>query len=838
MKAERLQRIEELFHAALERETEARPGFLEEVCGDDSELRAEVEGLLQANAQAPEFIVASTPVIASGSRAAPQAGERINQYRLLHETGRGGMGAVWLAERDDGRFHQRVAIKVIKRGMDTDEVLRRFAQERQILASLNHPRIARLLDGGETADGRPWFALEYVEGQRLDRYCESRNLGLVERLELFREVCAAVQYAHQNLVVHRDLKPSNILVTAEGAPKLLDFGIAKLLDPGGGTAGLTETGQRVMTLDYASPEQVRGQRGSTASDVYSLGVILYELLAGRRPYDLAGLPLHEVTRIICEEEPRKPSHGHSHNTTERWRGKLADDLDNIVLKALRKEPERRYHSAAELAEDLRRYLAGLPVSASGDTLAYRSAKFVKRNKAPVAGVALAALLLVTATVVAVWQAGTARAQAREAKLQAAIARRESGNAQGVTKFLRDTLSSANPIYARPGHGKGPDVSLVDAIREAEERLDPELKEEPEIRGELHYTLGQIRKERGEYSSAESHFRAARELFSQLHGDRHPRAIQSLYYLGYIEGNKGDIRGAIRVMRQAVEMMRIADPRNELLPRMLLDLGERVGWEGDPREAEALILEAREGFSKMTSPEAAYQEAYTFCRLGNLYKEQGELDRAEALYHEYLDRLRRLPVKHEAGEALYHLGVIHYIRGDYQEAEKLVSQAERLFSQYLGADYPQIADFLYYLATIHCLRKDYARAEAEARRALEIRRQGKMPSHPATLISLGLLSKVLISAGRPARAAPYLREAMEKFWVAPDREGNLANAAGILGECLTLLKRYDEAERALNENYAGFQSCDEKCPGKMEARQRLTKLYEAWGKPEQAARFRG
>ncbi len=845
MKAGGLQRIEELFHAALELEPEARAGFLDEACAGDFELRAEIEALLWADAEAPEYIVASAPVIESESNAPPRTGERIGQYRLLREIGRGGMGEVWLAERADGRFDQRVAIKVIKRGMDTDEVLRRFARERRILASLNHPRIARLLDGGETADGRPWFALEYVEGERLDRYCESRNPGLVERLELFREVCAAVQYAHQNLVIHRDLKPANILVTVEGAsklPKLLDFGIAKLLDSGDEITGLTETGQRVMTLDYASPEQVSSGVVTTASDVYSLGVILYELLTGRRPYDLASLPLHEVTRIICEHEPHPPgraSRAGASPETDGRRDKLASDLDNITLKALSKEPVRRYASAAEFAEDIRRYLAGLPVSASRDTFAYRSAKFIRRNKAPVAVASLVALLLVIATVVAVWQARVARTQERMAKEQATVAQRERDKARRINEFLRSTLSYASPIYATPGHGKGPDVKLVDAIRDAEKRIEMELKEEPEIRAELHYTLGQIWRNRGELASAEPHTRAALELFRQLYGERHPRAIQSLSALATIVGHNGDLAAAVIMRRQSVDLMRLSEPQSQVFPWMLLDLGESLARTGKFSEAEPLILEGQEAFRKMLGTEDHYWVAYTFCRLGNLYRWKGELERAQAAYHEYLERLRRLSVKHEAGEALYGLGTIDYSRGNYQEAEKRMNEADKLFSQYLGESYPQIADFLYYLASIHCLQKDYARAEAEARRALEIRRQKNAPDDPWTIISLGALSKVLISAGRPARAAPYLREAMEKFQASPNRRASdLFNAAGILGECLTLLKRYDEAERFLNESYTGFQSVrGEKSPTIVEARQRLVKLYEAWGKPDKAAQFR-
>ncbi len=684
-------------------------------------------------------------------------------------------------------------------------------------------------------DGSPWLALEYVEGERIDQHCQRRGLSLDERLELFRTVCSAVHYAHQNLVVHRDLKPGNILITKDGAPKLLDFGIARLLDAEGAARDVTLTGQRMMTLEYASPEQICGQAVTTASDVYSLGVILYELLAGKRPYETAEKSLSEAVRIICEDEPVKPSLSIQ---SEKQRRRLEGDLDDIVLMALRKEPARRYSSVEQFSEDLRRHIEGRTVTASRHTFAYRSAKFVRRNKVAVAATALVVLSLLTGIILAVWQARSARAQERIAREQATMAKQERDKARRINEFMREIFSNANPVYGTPGHGKGPDVTLVDAIRYAEKQIDVKFKDQPEIRGELHYTLGLVWKQRGEYQSAEPHVRAALELFRQVYGERHPRAAHSLFLLGDMEGRKGNRPAELTMMRQSVEMMRLSDPRHGAFPWMLLDLGERLTWEASFAEAESLILEAREAFRRTLGTEDHYSVAYTYCRLGNLYKGAGELERAEAAYHEYLERLRRLPVKHEAGEALYNLGVIDYTRGNYREAEKRLNEAEKLFSRYLGESYPQIADFLYYLASIDCLQGDHARAEAEARRALEIRRRQKAPDHPTVIISLGLLSKVLISAGRPADAAAHLREAMEKFRAAPNRTGQLASAAGILGECLTLLKRYDESERVLIEGHAGFESdCCKPSPEWMEARQRLVKLYEAWGKPDQAARFR-
>lgn len=858
MNTDRWKQAEELFAAALEREPGQREAFLQAACADDPALRAEVESLLAAHAQADDFI--ETPAAAFAADLLPEEpaaneGKFCGSYRLIHEIGHGGMGEVYLAVRDDDQYQKQVAIKLVRRGMDIDLIIRRFRQERQILASLDHPNIARLLDGGTTEDGLPWLAMEYIEGEPIDVYCDRRRLSIVERLKLFRTVCAAAHYAHQNLVIHRDLKPSNILVTADGAPKLLDFGIAKILNSElhERTADQTLSVMRLMTPSYASPEQIKGETITTASDVYSLGVVLYELLTGHRPYHITGHLPHEMTRIVCEEAPTRPSlavarlgkapdgkaratitpeeASHARNDQpKRLQRQLAGDLDDIALTALRKEPERRYSSVEQFSEDIRRHLEGLPVTASRDTFAYRGAKFVRRNKAAVAFASLAVLLLLIVAVVAVWQA-------RVATRQATIAQREGDKARRINEFLRATLSYANPLYNKPGHGKGSDVKLVDAIRDAGERIDAELKEEPEVRAELHYTLGQVWWQRGEYGSAEPHARAALELFRQLHGERHPRFIQSLYTLGYIERIKGDNAASIKMMGQAIEMMRLNDPQNSMLPFMIRELGENLVDEGRFPEAEALILESMDALRKMVGTEDHMWVAYSFCRLGNLYKAKGEMERAQAAYLEYLERLRRLPIKHEAGEALYNLGVIEYARGNYEEAEKRLNEAEELFSRYLGPSYPQIAQFLYYLSSIHCLQGDYARAEAEARRALEIRRQKYGPDHPSTIISLGLLGKTLISAGRPARAAPYLREAMEKYRATPNRNKRF-QLAGILGECLTLLKRYDEAERLLNESYAIHQcDCSGKSPEMVEMCQRLVKLYEAWGKPEQGARYR-
>jgi len=371
--AERYARIQELFDATADLTSDERTALLDRQCGNDEALRREVESLLDSDAQSDSFGEQLPFEIPADLFSEPPeehlAGRRFGQYEVVREIGRGGLGAVYLAIRSDGEYRKEVAIKLIRRGLDTDDILRRFRNERQILAQLDHPNIARLIDGGTSDDGLPYFVMEYVKGEPIGGYCDIYQLNTNQRLDLFRKVCAAITYAHQNLVIHRDLKPSNILVTPEGEPKLLDFGIAKLLSADDEMFTETAPGLRAMTPDYASPEQIRGEKITTASDVYSLGVLLYELLSGQKPYRLKNRTREEISRAITEQEPERPSTAAADNQKSEIRNQqsLRGDLDNIVLMAIRKEPERRYASAAAMAEDIRRHQDGLPVAARPNT---------------------------------------------------------------------------------------------------------------------------------------------------------------------------------------------------------------------------------------------------------------------------------------------------------------------------------------------------------------------------------------------------------------------------------------------------------------------------------------
>jgi len=443
LSTQRLKKIEEIFHAALEINPENRAAFLEKHCKDDDGLRKEVSALLTSHEQAGTFLeTPNLPLLISDLRdtSDPMLGKQIGAYRIERCIAEGGMGKVYLGIRDDETFKQQVAIKLIKRGMDTAEVLKRFRYERQTLAGLVHPNIARLLDGGSTENGLPYLIMEFIDGIPIDDYCDENKLSTAQRLQLFRIVCSAVHFAHQNLIVHRDLKPGNILVTADGQPKLLDFGIAKLLNQNvtGQTLSLTRTGMQLMSPEYASPEQIRGQTITTASDIYSLGVLLYKLLTGHHPYRFTTHQPSEIEKIICETEPVKPStvitriveittsDGTKTTLTpktvsqtrdgkvERLRRNLSGDIDNIIMMALRKEAQRRYASVEQFSEDILRHLHGLPVIAHKDSLGYRSAKFVKRHRTGVSASFLFIILLIVSIIGIAWQAHVAD----EARLRA------------------------------------------------------------------------------------------------------------------------------------------------------------------------------------------------------------------------------------------------------------------------------------------------------------------------------------------------------------------------------------------------------------------------------------
>jgi len=503
---EKWDEVKELFAVALDLDPGKRSAFLREACGGDDTLRAEVESLLSSFDNAPTFLEDSPASDVVSAQASALTGKRIGAYRILREIGQGGMAVVYLAERADDEYRKQVAIKMLKPGTGKDEILRRFRIERQALAALDHPSIVRLLDGGSTEEGLPYLIMEYVDGVRIDEYCDAHKLPITERLQLFRAVCMAVQYAHENLVIHRDLKPSNILITQEGVVRLLDFGIAKVFNPQWSPdATLTRTDGRPMTPEYASPEQIRGQAITTATDVYSLGVLLFELLSGHRPYRCTGQSLLEVERMVCESEPERPSAAiyRKEEKTSRegdagppstpksvstQRGlqpaelqrRLRGDLDTMIMKALRKEPERRYASAREFSEDVERHLAGLPVRARKPTASYRAGKALRRHKESIAAVAV---VLVLVAIAGVWEANQrSQRQIHALTDKDTVVLADFANNTGDAIF-DDTLKTALNVALRqsPFLNVLPDSKLAKTLqqmtRPASTKLTPDVARE-------------------------------------------------------------------------------------------------------------------------------------------------------------------------------------------------------------------------------------------------------------------------------------------------------------------------------------------------------------------------
>lgn len=696
-------------------------------------------------------------------------GERLGPWRVLGEIGRGGMSVVYLAERADDAFDQRVALKVLDRAPRDREARARFEQERQILASLDHPNIARLLDGGVDGRGLPYIVMELVEGQPIDRYCQDRGLTVDERLALFQVVARAVAHAHRRLVVHRDLKPSNILVTGAGEVKLLDFGIAKLLDPGAAgpwAAPPTRTALRVLTPEYAAPEQVRGEPVTTASDVYQLGLVLYEILTGRRAHDLGSDSLTEMERVVCVEEPPRPSRLVAHAALRR---RLAGDLDAIVRMALRKEPDRRYASPADLVADLERHRTGLPVTAREDGLLYRAGKLVRRHRLAVTAAAAVVLSLVCGLGAALWQA-------REAT-------REAKKAAEVKDFLVRIFEVANPDESR-----GRAVTARELLDRGVERIEA-LKGEPEVQAEFLAVAGVSYRSLGLYADALPLLERSLHLRRRLHGERSLATADSEFSLGLLLKKQGDSAGAETLYHSALATRRALLPEDDTrVADSLFSLASMAMERDRDREAAALLEEALAIRRKRSGP-VHPQAGIILNQLGMLRHRADDLDGAERLYRESLAIQREAlgPVHPEVATSLHNLAALLRRRGRLEEAETMFRQVLALEARLYGKEHPTTADTWGYLG--HTLRDqgDFTAAEAAYRRALGINHAGRGALHLATARSRFNLGKLLAMAGRPAEAEPLLHEALARYQSTegPDHR-RTREAAQALAECRAAL----------------------------------------------------
>jgi tetratricopeptide (TPR) repeat protein len=824
---ERAQRIAEIVEAALEREAADWPLFLDEACGDDLALRKEVESLLGYQKEATDFIEAPAYQNHAGSLAA-ESGERkpgdlLGNYKILSLLGEGGMGEVYLAE--DLNLHRQVAIKLVKAGLGRAGLIRHFQREERILAALTHPNIARLYGGAVAQDGLPYFVMEYVEGERLDSYCDLHRLTIPQRLQLFRKICAAVAYAHQHLVIHRDLKPSNIRVTKEGEPKLLDFGIAKLLDDETALTEQTMTLTHVMTPDYASPEQVHGEPMTTASDVYSLGVVLYELLTGKKPYRIKGRRLEEISRAITEQEPTRPSavisQASSLQTDFRNPKSLRGDLDNIVLMALRKEPARRYSSVGQFSEDIRRHLEGLPVIARRDTVGYRTSKFVARHRLAVAASGLVALAILGSLLIALWET-------RQARAQRDVARR-------INTFLQDMLGAVAP------DAKGVNVKVADVLSDASTRAKTELADEPQVMADVLMTLGRTYISLGLYQPAEANLRAALAASLKANGELHPTTAMTMGWLGLTLSNLNQGAEGELVSRKAVELQRKLHPRgHEDLGVALYALGVNLIYNNHPKAAQPSLEEASELIKKHLGGNNGYYMT-SLVMLAVAHEKAGEEDLAESIYRHAIDVGGRVEPRYRIylAQAQTFLGILLMNKAAYPEAETLLQQGEALYREVFGGEGNySVGVIKMNLGQLYFLKGDYGKAEDEDRKALELLRKYLGSEHSSTAAAAATLGLALTREGKAVEGETYLREALAiRKKILPQGDILIPYTESALGECLTMQKRYAEADPLLTDSYSELKlKLGDRDKRTVAARQRLVKLYELWEKPDLAERY--
>ncbi len=738
MEAERWQRVKQLFGDALDQPLAARGAWLEAAAAGDSSIIAEVGALLAAYEQADDRLEQGAAALAPSVWEDLQtavAGRLIGPYRIVSELGRGGMGAVYLAARDEAGFAQQVAVKLIKRGMDTDGIVRRFLHERRILAGLVHPNIARLYDGGSTADGRPYFVMEYVAGEPVTQFAAMRGLGVEARLDLFLKVCSAVQYAHQRLIVHRDLKPANILVGADGEPKLLDFGIAKLLDPAESGGGLTDLHQRPMTPDYASPEQLDGGAVTTATDVYGLGILLYELLVGKSPA--------AVERQLGPGwAARPPSHAVRVLTGGAEARRLRGDLDTIVATAREPASARRYGTAAALAEDVGRHLTHRPVAARRPTLAYRLGRAVRRHKLAAAFAVFLALFAATAA----WQAYEID--------------RQRERAEALSGFLTGLFRGADPEQTR-----GDTLTVRELLDQGANRLLDEPGVAPEWRADFLGTVGEVYANLGLYNDAEKHLRAALALRSHEGGRQAEReAAPLLTLLGHVAWQRGDGPEARRLYEQSiVAKRRLFGPRALPLAEDLNGLGLVAAEAGDPSGAARCFAEAAE-IARRAGRAGRKSLADGLNNQGWLARRQGDLGTAQARFGESL-RLSREVLGEDHPETVRvrsNLASILFQRGDLEGAESSYREILAVRRHLLGPDHPDIARTLNYLGTVEEKRGRLAAAEGAFRESLAMCRRLDPPQELTAALALDGLAAIARRQGDLVAAEAAYAESCELF----------------------------------------------------------------------------
>ncbi len=889
---EHWERLQELFSRAADLTDEEQVAFLAHEIGDDERLREELIDLLAADrgkmTSPLTHAVGAALDRTTRDRRKAILGRIINNYRLVSILGHGGTGTVYLAERADRQYSAQVAVKIIDAATVHGDLGQRFRAERQILASLNHANIARLIDAGETDEGQPYLIMEYVHGEPLDKYCDLRELNIRDRLELFLHICSAVHYAHQNLIVHRDLKPANILVTAEASPKLLDFGIAKLLDVGGDAAAvlaLTRMNDRLLTPEYASPEQILGRTVTTASDVYALGVVLYELLTGLRPYSVpASASQLELERTICISDPERPSAALKKAVSdasspespivnaaavrglsiEKLVRQLTGDLDSIVLRALRKEPQHRYTSVEQLASDIRRHLSREPVLARQGNWTYYTSRFVRRHAFGVsAGAAFAVFLAAFAVVMSI--------QAQRIAAERDRATIEGARAESVSEFMLDIFEASDPFQAR-----GKEVSARELLDQAGRNIRGDLSQHPEVRARLLEAIGRAYRRQNEFDLSVSFLEEAEHLRRQLpdpDGSRrantlaelamslrdagdldgaesalkeaaelseHNRGVGTLTYaklltgLGRVEQAAGDIAAAKSYFERSLSLHReLLGPNHHEVASVLLDLASVHLWEDDLAQAERRTREAVRIY-EATMPELYPDRVMADVNLAEILVWQGRVDEASPLLESSLQKQIRLygPMSRQVAGAYALLSRVRANQGFLEEAEGYARQALSINEKTLGDNHQDTGYSRAALANLLTKRKKLTEAEDQLRRSLATYEQTLPPDHPYVASSEHLLGEVLLHKRELNDAEALLTAAMNRWKRTNSPAWRAARSESALGEVLYLQGRNAEAEQHLTQAYkilAADEGADR--DARIAARERVERFYTARGQRE-------
>ncbi|MCB1612403.1 MAG: serine/threonine protein kinase [Xanthomonadales bacterium] len=750
----REQRALALFTASLEQPSESRSAWLDQACGGEPALRAEVEQLLAADRLTHGFLDQPPP----GAPDPDRRGERLGAFELIEQIGIGGMGRVFRARRVDGGFEQEVAIKLYGAGHLTGSALQRFHAERQILACLEHPGIARVIDGGNAADGTPFIAMELVRGLPITEYYERSGLDLRQRLRLFQRVCEALQIAHQRGIVHRDIKASNVLVDDDGQPRIIDFGIAKVLDAESVGLSLPQTGTQLqmLTPEYASPEQVRGLPVEPSSDVYSLGVLLYELLTGARPYALMVRSPVEIERTVCHSMPVAPSSKVARSITPLPRGlphhgllrrQLRGDLDRIVMTALRKEPGQRYASAAALGEDIGRYLAGLPVLARGASRWYRLGKFVQRHRAAsVATVTIFVVLIIALVAVSL--------QARQARIQAE-------RAEAAKSFLTEMISRADP-YENAG-----EATLAGALRQAIPTIGERFAEQPELQAELRYAIGFAMEGLGESDTARDQLSQAMAYFRAA-GDPVPIA-RTLTALGRVDWGDSNYSAALTQYEQALEMLQGLETRAARRARydVQADLGGLLPKLEQYQRAADVTRSALQLAAEL--PEVRpLDHAILWNNLANALEGLGDAPGAIAAYERSIALHRQIHSAHpDLATALANLGISYEDAGDLPRAVAMVAEAAQMQAQMLGPQHPQALLARFNLGSLQLNAGQLEAAADNLSAAAEGANTAYAPNHLYTGRFHHRLGEVSLALGRLEQASTYTATAARIYAQNPE-----------------------------------------------------------------------